>query len=104
MEGVASLNSTSDSAFNTAKPRGKVQHRPAPITAGSVARRARTVGAVGEVPHASADVEPGVDVLPPSSNTSAAGVVGVTPMAAGLPRLYDPAVAAVRAMPISISL
>jgi hypothetical protein len=56
------------------------------------------------VPQARAVVVAGVEVLPPSSNTHAAGAVGMMPIAAGGPHRKTLVVAAAMETPVSMSL
>lgn len=84
-------------------PCGKVQITNAPTVAGSEACRKNAAGDVGGVPHATA-VRPTTSLEgAPIGLNSVAGVVGVTPMAAGRPRAYLLAVALTSVTPISIS-
>lgn len=81
-------------------PRGKVKMTPVPMVAGPAQRRMSLVGFVGDVAHAKT-----LCVVPAgeagSSASRVTGEVGVTPFAAGRPRLYWLAVPMAMKMPAS---
>lgn len=81
-------------------PLGKVHIIPAPIVAGKVTLLKKFVGAVGAVPQAIAVVTVPTG-SPVSSCKTVIGLVGVTPIAAGLPNPKVLAVAFTIEIPIS---
>jgi hypothetical protein len=97
------FQTTSDEDTGIRSPLGKVQITPVPIVAGNEILRKKYSGTVGGVPQASAvwTVPAG---SPGSSAITVTGVVGVPPIACGLPRPKVEAVAAARKMPISMIL
>src|SRR6266581_1895635 len=88
----------------TASPRGNCQMTPAPWFAGRAIPRKKFAGTVGPVAHARADCTFEGRSFTPLSFRNVTGLVGVTPIAAGLPRPMVVSVAAFREKPISRSL
>ena len=97
------FHTTIEPAAGIYKPLGKVNIIPVPMAAARETRLKKLTGTVGGVAQAKAVV-----ISPAGSPLSSAnivtGVVGVRPMAAGLPIPNSDAVAAAMKIPISIIL